>query len=117
MLCLCVQLFSHIQLFETPWTVALQETLSTRLSRQEDWSGLPFLPPEDLPSSGIKPMQPAFASSSFITEPPEKHPTMCQAWLQATLLVLAYLFRSITSLDKYHHYAYFIDDEIKATGG
>ena len=116
MLCLHVQSFSHVQLFEAPWTVALQETLSTRLSRQEDWSGLPFLPPGDLPNLGIKPMQPAFSGSSFNMEPPEKHPTMCQAWLQATLHVLAYLFPSTASLDKYHHYAHFIDDEIKATG-
>ena len=33
---------SHVQLFVTPWTVALQ-TPSMEFSRQEYWSGLPFL--------------------------------------------------------------------------
>ena len=37
---------SHIQLFETLWTVACQAPLSLGFSRQEYWSGLPF------PSSG-----------------------------------------------------------------
>ena len=32
------------------------------------------------------------------------------------LLCFGYLFPSTASLDKYHHYAHFIDDEIKATG-
>ena len=30
----------------TPWTVAHQAPLSTRFSRQEYWSGLPFPPPD-----------------------------------------------------------------------
>ena len=33
---------SHVQLFVTPWTVALQGP-SMEFSRQEYWSGLPFL--------------------------------------------------------------------------
>ena len=37
------------------WTVALQAPLSLGLSRQESWSGLPFLPPEGLPNPGIEP--------------------------------------------------------------
>ena len=48
--------FSHVHLFATLWTVALQDLLSMRFSRQEYWSGLPCPPPEDLPDSGIKPM-------------------------------------------------------------
>ena len=43
----------------TPWTVACQASLSIEFSRQEYWSGLPFLPPGDLPDPGIKPMFPA----------------------------------------------------------
>ena len=39
----------------TPWMVARQAPLSMGLSRQEDWSGLPFPPPGDLPDLGIKP--------------------------------------------------------------
>ena len=45
---------SRVQLFESPWTVALQAPLSMGFSRQEYWSGLPFPPPGDLPDSGIK---------------------------------------------------------------
>ena len=32
------------------------QSLSTRLSQQEYWSGLSFPPPEDLPNPGIKPV-------------------------------------------------------------
>ena len=35
--------FSHVQLFATPWTVAHQAPLSLGFSRQEYWSGLPFV--------------------------------------------------------------------------
>ena len=42
-------------LFETPWTVALQASLSMEFSRQEYWSGLPFPSPEELPHPRIKP--------------------------------------------------------------
>ena len=38
----------------TPWTVAQQAPLSMKFSRQENWSGLPFSPPRDLPNPGIK---------------------------------------------------------------
>ena len=40
---------------ETSWTIAHQAPLSMGFSRQEYWSGLPFLPPEDLLNPGIKP--------------------------------------------------------------
>ena len=43
-----------IQVFATPWTVALQAPLSMQFSRQEYWSGLPSPPPGDLPNSGIE---------------------------------------------------------------
>ena len=33
----------------TPWTVDCQVPLSMGFPRQEDWTGLPFLPPGDLP--------------------------------------------------------------------
>ena len=35
--------FSRVRLFVTPWTVAYQAPLSMGFSRQEYWSGLPFL--------------------------------------------------------------------------
>ena len=44
-------------------------------SRQEYWSGLPFLPPGDLRDPGIEsksPASPTFASQFFTTEPPGK---------------------------------------------
>ena len=59
----------------TVLSVACQAPLSMEISRQEYWSGLPFLPPEDLPDPGIKPtspMPPALAGGFFTTEPPGK---------------------------------------------
>ena len=35
-----------------------------RFSRQEDWSGLPFPPPGDLPDPGIEPQSPALQAGS-----------------------------------------------------
>ena len=70
---MCV--LSHFQLFVTPWTVACQVPLTMRFSRQEYWSGLPFLSPGDLPDPGIKPMSPVSPASAgrfFTTEPPGK---------------------------------------------
>ena len=39
-------------------------------SRQEDWSGLPFPPPGDLPDPGIEPWSPALAGGFLTTTPP-----------------------------------------------
>ena len=67
-----VEIITHC-LPVTPWTVALQASLSIVFSRQECWSELPFPPPEDLPSPGIgpvSPMSPAMAGRSFTTKPP-----------------------------------------------
>ena len=52
------------------WTVASQAPLSMEFSRQEYWSGLPFLTPGDLPDPRIEPaspMSPALAGSFFTT--------------------------------------------------
>jgi len=51
--------FSHDQLFGNLWTAARQGLLSMGFSRQEYWSGLPCLPPGDLPNPGIEPASPA----------------------------------------------------------
>ena len=40
-----VKSLSRVQLFATPWTVAYQAPQSMGFSRQEYWSGLPFLSP------------------------------------------------------------------------
>ena len=52
---MCAKSLSHIRLFASLWVVAYQAPLSTELSRQEYWSGLPFPSPGDLPDSGIEP--------------------------------------------------------------
>ena len=65
-------LFSGVRLFATPWTVALQATLSMGFPRQEHWSGLPFASPGDLPDPGIKPTSPSLAGRFFTTEPQRK---------------------------------------------
>ena len=54
-LCLpCVlSLFSRVQLFATLGTVAHQAPLSMGFSRQEYWSGLPFLPTGIFPTQGL----------------------------------------------------------------
>ena len=51
---------------DSPQTVALQAPLSMKFSREEYWSGLPFLSPRDLP----KPRSPALAGGFFTTAPP-----------------------------------------------
>ena len=50
-----VKSLSRVWLFVTPWTVAHQAPLSIEFSRQESWSGLPFLPLGDIPNPGIEP--------------------------------------------------------------
>ena len=52
----------------TPWTVACQAPLPFGFSRQEYWSGLPFLSPGDLPKPEIKPGFPALQADSLLTE-------------------------------------------------
>ena len=62
--------FSRVQLFVTPWTVTCQAPLSMGFSRQEYWSGLPCLPPGDLPKPEIdlsSLMSPALAGRFFTT--------------------------------------------------
>ena len=44
--------------------------LSMGFSRQEDWSGLPFPSPGDLPDSGIEPRSPALQADTLPCEPP-----------------------------------------------
>ena len=46
--------FSHIQLFETILTIALQAPLFMGFSRQQYWSGLPCPPRGDLRDLGIE---------------------------------------------------------------
>ena len=58
--------------FDTTWTAAHQAPLSMEFSRQEYWSGLPFLSPGDLPDPGIEhvsPVSPALVGRFFTTAP------------------------------------------------
>ena len=71
-LCMRAKFLSCVQLFETPWTVALQAPLSMGFPRQEYWRGLPCRPPGDLPNSGIEPASPA------LTGKPVKDCSHCQ---------------------------------------
>ena len=63
---------SRVRLFATPGTVTRQPPLSMGFSRQEYWSRLPFLSPEDLPDLGIEPGSPALQADSLPSEPPGK---------------------------------------------
>ena len=59
--------------FATPWTVAARLLSRRRVfSRQEYWSGLPFLFPGDLPDPGTEPVFLALTGGFFTTEPPGK---------------------------------------------
>ena len=62
--------FNCVQLYATLWTIAHQAPLSMGFSRWEYWSGVPCLPPGDLPDPGIEPVclkSPALAGRFFTT--------------------------------------------------
>ena len=72
-------MFSCVQLFVSPWTVACQAPLSIEFSKQVDWSGLPLPSPGNLSNPGIKPvslMSLELAGEFFIIMLPEK-PNLC----------------------------------------
>ena len=65
-----VRVFSHsvVSGSVTPRPVARQAPLSAGFSRQEDWSGSPFLPPGQRPTPGMEvasPASPALRADSF----------------------------------------------------
>ena len=65
-------LFSHVQLFATPWTVAHEASLSMGFPREEQWSGLPLPSPRDLPDPETKPRSLALEADSLPSELPGK---------------------------------------------
>ena len=70
-----VCMLSHVRLIATLWTIARQIPQSMGFSRQEYWTGLPCLPPGDLPDPGIEPeslTSPVLADRFFTTEPSGK---------------------------------------------
>ena len=64
--------FSHVRLFETPWTVVRQAPLSVAFSRQEYWRGLPCPLPGNLPNPGIETRSPTLQADSLPSKPPGK---------------------------------------------
>ena len=82
--CVCVCVFNHVWLCDTPWTKACQALMSMEFSRQEYWSGLPFPSPGDLPDPGIEPTSPMFpvlAGRPFTTSATWEV-TYYKSWLQ-----------------------------------
>ena len=68
-----------------------QAPLSMGFSRQEYWSGLPCLPPGDLPEPGIEPGSPALQADVFYHwAPREAHHGSSHCVLSATLDFLLY---------------------------
>ena len=70
--CAVISLFSCVQLFAIPWTVACQASPSLGFSRQEYWSGLPFPSPGDLPDPGLNLGLLQWQADSLPLVPPEK---------------------------------------------
>ena len=56
--------------------IAFQTPLSMEFSMQEYWSGLPCLPPGDLPEPGIEPGSPALIGRLFTAKRPGKPSTL-----------------------------------------
>ena len=59
-------------LFLTLSTVTHKDPLSMGFSRQEDWSGLPFPSPGDLPDTDIELVSLALQADSLSSAPPGK---------------------------------------------
>ena len=73
--CLLCSVTTSYPVLATLWTVAHQAPLSTRFSRQEYWSGLPFPSPGDLPDPGIELVSPILATweaSYFFSIPTDR---------------------------------------------
>ena len=64
-----VKPLSCVRLFATPWTVATRLRGPWDFSRQEDWSGLPFPSPGNLPNPGIELQSPALQTDALPSEP------------------------------------------------
>ena len=82
-----VKLLSHVWLFVTSWIV-VQVPLSMRFSRQEYWSGLPFLSPKDLPNSGIELRCPALQADSLPSELPGNLFHWCNGVLNVPMIIV-----------------------------
>ena len=64
---------------------------STEFSRLENWSGLPFPSPGNLPDLGIEPRSPALQADALPSEPPGKpHALICMKINNDLLYVMGY---------------------------
>ena len=83
----CMLSHCHVCLFVTLWTVARQATLSMGVSRQEYWSGLPCLPPGDLPIQrwNMSLTSPALTGKFFITR---------ATWEAHFIFIFVFIFRA-----------------------
>ena len=71
----CVYILSPSPTLCNPMNCSRQAPLFMRFSRQEYWSGSPFLPPRDFPNPRLKPpplASPALAGGFFSLVPPGK---------------------------------------------
>ena len=59
----------HVCKKSTPFCDPCQVPLSTGILRQEHWSGLPCLPPGDLPDPGLEPRSPTLQEDSSPSQP------------------------------------------------
>ena len=90
------------------WTVASQAPLSMRFSRQECWSGLPFISPGALPDPGIKPtspVTPALQVDSFLLSHQGRqiiymfYMYIYIRYMIIYYIILAFTFRSLIHLE------------------
>ena len=56
----------------TPWSAVCQALLSMGFSKEEYWSGFPYLPPGSLPNLGIEPRASPLQMDSLLSESPGK---------------------------------------------
>ena len=87
-----VKSLSLVWLFATPWTLAYQTPQSMEFSRQEYWSGLPFLSPGDFPNPGIEPRAPTLQADALPSEPPGKFKWLLKLFLRCLWETLPHLF-------------------------
>ena len=71
-MCVYAKSLQSVLFFVTLWTIAGQDPLSMRFSRQEYWSGLPFPSPGDLLDPGIEPGSPTLQGDSLPSKPSGK---------------------------------------------
>ena len=105
--------------FVTPWTVALQASLSMGFPRQEYWSGLPFLSPGNLPDPGIKPMPPessALAGGFFTTVPHRKPLVFLQFSSVQSLILYDLMDCSMPALSVHHQLLGFTQTHVHWVG-